>query len=492
MSSNNQGIFTHLFQYIPDDWELMALPDIVDFQEGPGILAKDFHDEGVPLLRLSSISGPVTTFDGCNYLAPQKVEKKWGHFRLREKDILLSTSGSLGRVSEVASEQEGSICYTGIIRFRPKSDQILYSYIKYFLQSEQFKLQADSSASGSVLSHFGPTHLKKMSFPVAPIAHQKFIVGLLSPIDDKIQLNQQINQTLEQMAQAIFKSWFVDFDPVKAKMDVLEAGGSEQDALLAAMQAISGKDADQLGQLQTEQPEQYAELKATAELFPSAMQDSELGEIPEGWDITTVRDIAEIVKGKSYKSSELESSTTALVTLKSFNRGGGYRLDGLKEYTGKYKPQQEVFAGDLIIAYTDVTQAADVIGKPAMVIGDGRYEHLVISLDVAVIRPDDESLKPYLYGLANTDTFQFHTKSYTTGTTVLHLAKNAVPDYQFAMPSKELVHAYSHQTYPMFAFIDKKIQEGRSLESLRDTLLPKLLSGELTLEPNEENEVATA
>src|SRR5690606_20155377 len=150
--------------------------------------------------------------------------------RLKEKDILLSTSGSLGRVSEVVAQQEGSICYTGIIRFRPRSDRILCSFIKYFLQSKQFKLQAESSASGSVLSHFGPTHLKKMSFPVPPIDYQKFIEGLISPIDDKIQLNHQINKTLEQMAQAIFKSWFVDFEPVKAKIAALEAGGSEEEA----------------------------------------------------------------------------------------------------------------------------------------------------------------------------------------------------------------------------------------------------------------------
>jgi len=206
MSSDTQGIFTYLFENTPNGWEIRALPDVVDFQEGPGILAKDFHTSGVPLLRLSSISGPVTTFEGCNYLDPEKVKKKWDHFRLKEKDILLSTSGSLGRVSEVVAQQEGSICYTGIIRFRPRSDRILCSFIKYFLQSKQFKLQAESSASGSVLSHFGPTHLKKMSFPVPPIDYQKFIEGLISPIDDKIQLNHQINKTLEQMAQAIFKS----------------------------------------------------------------------------------------------------------------------------------------------------------------------------------------------------------------------------------------------------------------------------------------------
>lgn len=85
------------------------------------------------------------------------------------------------------------------------------------------------------------------------------------------------------MAQALFKSWFVDFEPVKAKITALEAGGSQEDAMLAAMTAISGKDSDALVVFEREHPEQYAQLKATAELFPAAMQDSELGAIPKGW-----------------------------------------------------------------------------------------------------------------------------------------------------------------------------------------------------------------
>lgn len=86
-------------------------------------------------------------------------------------------------------------------------------------------------------------------------------------------------------------------------------------------------------------------------LFPSEFELTEsLGWVPKGWGVTTIGDTANVIKGKSYKSSELEPSSTALVTLKSFTRGGGYRLDGLKEYTGTFKSEQEVFAGDLVIA----------------------------------------------------------------------------------------------------------------------------------------------
>src|SRR5690606_34156909 len=141
------------------------------------------------------------------------------------------------------------------------------------------------AATGSTFPNVGRDMLN--NFEVASVGQEdanrinQFIVSL----EGKVYLNSQINQTLEQMAQAIFKSWFVDFEPVKAKIAALEAGGSEEDALLAAMQAISGKGEAELTRLEAEQPEQYAELRATAELFPSAMQDSELGEIPEGWAI---------------------------------------------------------------------------------------------------------------------------------------------------------------------------------------------------------------
>lgn len=274
---------------------------------------------------------------------------------------------------------------------------------------------------------------------------QHAIAHILGSLDDKIDLNRQMNETLEAMARALFKDWFVNFGPVRAKMVGIEPPGLAADI---------------------------------AALFPAAL-DAE-GK-PVGWDKRQLSSLARVIKGKSYSSSELAPSKTALVTLKSFNRGGGYRQDGLKEFTGKYKPEQEVFSGDLIISYTDVTQAAEVIGKPALVMSDDRYEHLVISLDVGVLRPLKAEYNFWLYGLALTDEFQNHTRAHTTGTTVLHLAATAVPGFSITFPGDEIISVYHELAGILFEKIEVNIKESKSLERLRDLLLPKLLSGEIRI-----------
>ncbi|KAA6186870.1 restriction endonuclease subunit S [Thiohalocapsa marina] len=470
MSSEQAGIFEHLYHNLPEDWQLLSLPVAVDFQEGPGILAKDFHPEGIPLLRLASIAGPVTNFAGCNYLDPAKVSQKWAHFKLLAKDILLSTSGSLGRVSEVSAEQEGSICYTGIIRFRPKSDLVRRHYIKYFLQSNSFRQQAVASASGSVLSHFGPTHLKQMSFPLPPVQYQDFIDSLLRPVDDKIQLNHQINQTLEQMAQAIFKSWFVDFEPVKAKISALEAGGTEEDALLAAMQVISGKDADQLAQMQAEQPEQYAELRTTAELFPSAMQDSELGEIPEGWEAGKLKDIAhypndristDVLSLDTYVSTECmienkkgvsaAASLPTAVTVPSF-RTNQVLVSNIRPYFKKLWLAQ--YAG-------------------------GR------SPDVLCFESTNPQGHGFLFNVLYQDHFFDYMMRTSKGAKMPRGDKKAVMEFDLTIPSSDLVARYSQRISEFYEFAAVKKSENEMLTRLRDALLPKLLSGELTLPDTE-------
>ncbi|MCT8847035.1 restriction endonuclease subunit S [Glaesserella parasuis] len=400
----------------------------------------------------------------------------YSKFRLMKDDIIMARTCSTG-ICFLAKQDLPAVFNNGLARIRLKKDIAYPTYVYYVFKSKSFISYIDGISGGtSVQLNMKIGDLSKYSFDLPPLNIQKEIANKLSDLDKKIQLNTQINQTLEQIAQTIFKSWFIDFDPVHAKANALASGQTAEQATQAAMAVISGKNTQELHRLQTANPEQYQQLWEIAEAFPSGVDEEG---VPWGWESKKVGEVAKIIKGKSYKSSELAPSKTALVTLKSFNRGGGYRLDGLKEYTGNYKEEQEVFAGDLIIAYTDVTQAADVIGKPAMVMSDSCYEHLVISLDVGVVRPKNEKHKYFLYCLAMTDTFQAHTHSFCTGTTVLHLGKDAVPSFEFILPDNKFIELFDEFVLPIFVRINNIIEENKSLEKIRDELLPKLLSGEV-------------
>jgi type I restriction enzyme S subunit len=154
--------YTEKLGWVPKGWKVSVFPEGSEFREGPGILAKDFHDQGVPLIRLAGLKNGVSLLDGCNFLDPEKVNKKWSHFLLQEGDILLSSSASLGRVAEVDINAVGSVAYTGIISFRPIDGVTNRRFLRHFLQSPIFQKQVTMMGVGSVLNHFGPTHIKKM------------------------------------------------------------------------------------------------------------------------------------------------------------------------------------------------------------------------------------------------------------------------------------------------------------------------------------------
>jgi type I restriction enzyme S subunit len=287
---------------------------------------------------------------------------------------------------------------------------------------------------------------KRLRILLPSIEEQRAIAHILGTLDDKIELNRRTSETLEAMARALFKSWFVDFDPVRAKMEGREPGLP----------------------------------KSLVDLFPARLVDSELGEIPEGWVVVTLGEMVETVKGCSYRSEELVESDTALVTLKSFARGGGYRPDGLKSFAGPYKAVQVVNPGEVVIACTDVTQAAEVIGRPAIVGVTSSYRRLVASLDTLIVRPRNQRVTPaFFYLLGGTEAFVSHTYAHTTGTTVLHLAKDAVPSFTFACPSEQLVHRFDAMAAPALARVRSLGEESDALALLRDALLPKLISGEV-------------
>ncbi len=208
-------------------------------------------------------------------------------------------------------------------------------------------------------------------------------------------------------------------------------------------------------------------------------------EAKDEWEEIRLGSIVEVINGVSYKSDDLNSSKIAMVTLKNFDRNGGFRMDGYKEYTGKYKEQHILKEGDLVVAHTDITQEADVIGNPVMAIGSSKYDTMVFSMDlVKVISKDENYSNEFLYLIMKSNEFKEHCLGYSNGSTVLHLSKKAVPEYEMKLPPYNLINDFSKMVKPLVEKQFKNQTQISTLTTLRDTLLPKLMSGEVRVEPD--------
>lgn len=415
------------------------------------------------LIRSQNIYNDGFTTDGLVYITKSAADKL-NNVEVLAGDILLNITGdSVARVCIAPTEYLPARVNQHVSIIRPNPDDFDARFLRYFLVSpEQQELLLVIASSGATRNALTKGHIESLEISKPSLAIQTGIADQLETLDKKIEINQQINQTLEQMAQAIFKSWFVDFEPVKAKMAALEAGGSEDDALLAAMQAIAGNalfasnaaDADaatQLARLQAEHPEQYATLRATAELFPSAMQESELGEIPEGWSVCQIENILDRLKPvKRYTKKEV--SLTGLVPV--FEQGADILLGFHNENAG--------FTADA--------------KNPAFVFGDHTcITHLScqdfdISQNVIPLRGRSRPTIWVYYAIQGKQVFQEYRR---------HWSELIVKPVIY--PTNDLCEQYSETVLKMIFLKENLERENKTLSELRDTLLPKLLSGELSV-----------
>lgn len=186
---------------IPEHWGVDKFSYCVHFQEGPGILGKDFREKGIPLVRISGVKTHEVTLEGCNYLDPKLVEKKWNHFRLKKEDVVISCSASTGLVSEVTNDEVvGAIPYTGLIRLSPAYNKVTKNYLKTFIASDIYSNQIDLQKKGTTIEHYGPTHLNKMFIIRPPLPEQKAIAAYLDRATAKIDRMIAIKEAqLEKM-----------------------------------------------------------------------------------------------------------------------------------------------------------------------------------------------------------------------------------------------------------------------------------------------------
>ena len=332
-------------------------------------------------------------------------------------------------------------------------------YVKAVLETYLPKLLA--AATGSTFPNVSKDLINNIPVSVLPVENACNISKLIELQEEKVFTNNQINQTLEQMAQALFKSWFVNFEPVKAKMAVLEAGGSQEDAMLAAMTAISGKDDDALVVFEREHPEQYAELKATAELFTSAMQDSELGNIPVTWELGKLQDLLVLQRGFDLPSSARKDGEFPLIAASGPN--GTHNVAMAK-------------------APGVITGRSGVLGKVYLTLED--YWPLNTTLWVKEFK---RATPCYAYELLRL----LDMKAFNAGSAVPSLNRNHIHSLSYPLPPMALVNLFESSALLLHQRAHVNLKHSQSLALLRDTLLPKLLSGEITL-PEAEQAVSEA
>jgi len=420
---------------------VVPLSEVAFFQEGPGILAKDFRDHGVPLIRLKGVEGDFVTLDGCNYLCPEKVAAKWSHFQLNRGDLIISTSASFGRVSEVTEDAEGAIPYTGLIRFRPSSPQLDRSYLRAFLNSAAFMQQVEAMASGSVIRHFGPTHLKQMALFLPPLEEQRAIGQLSDLFADRLRLLRQTNVTLEAIAQALFKSWFVDFDPVRAKAEGREPEGMDA---------------------------------ATAALFPSEFEDSELGPIPKGWRIGASDEFLQIVGGGTPKTSVDEywgGDIPWFSVVDAPASGQVFTLDTAKKITDLGLAN---CSAKLLPAMTTIISARGTVGKVAMT-----GVPMAMNQSCYALRPRVEGGEAFIY--FSTLRFVEQLRQIAHGAVFDTVTRDSFKRIMTCLPPEKTITSFGLMTGPLLERIRTNGLQAASLAALRDTLLPRLISGKLRL-----------
>ena len=294
-------------------------------------------------------------------------------------------------------------------------------FLYYVLSEDKFFDYATATSKGTKMPRGDKSAIMKYGVPEFSEIEQEKIANILFPIDKKIAINSATNNNLEQQAQAIFKSWFVDFEPF---------GGT----------------------------------------------------MPENWSYIQLSDLATFVGGYSYKGTELQTSNCAMATIKNFDRNGGFKLDGFKEIipSEKLKISQEVDLFDILVAHTDLTQNAEVIGNAELLLSKLNYKKIIFSMDLVKVVPNKGISKFLLATLLKSKLFKSHCLGYVNGTTVLHLSKKALPEYSFAFPNNiEGIKNISSILESMYIRIANNINENMNLTQLRDTLLPKLMSGEI-------------
>jgi len=399
---------------------------------GSKLVTKDYTETGIPVLR------------GSNLPFDRKIDLSDVVF-VSEAKVKEDLFGNLAFPGDIVVTQRGTLGQVGLLPLEGPYDRYVISQSQMKLSIDRskadprfiywyFRLPAVRKTFENLDSSSGVPHINLETFRsfelfLPNLGEQGLIATVLDSFDDLIENNRRRIELLEETARLLYREWFVHF----------RYPGHED--------------------------------------VPPV--DSELGPIPEGWEIREVGSVCKLVRGRSYRGEELvEEGGIAFLNLKCVERGGGFRSDGIKRYSGPFKPAQQTYPGDTVIAMTDMTQERHVVGHAARV-PSLDTEFGVISLDLNRVIANPEIDSDYLYGMFRYSEFSREVKEFANGTNVLHLNPRSIEGRRFPCAPEHLQQSYADSIRAGVELIDQLEQQNKLLAETRDLLLPRLVSGEL-------------
>ncbi len=393
--------------------------------------SSDYVSSGVPFVMARDLKNGRLDLGDCAFISRQLADSLRVGFA-RPGDVLLTHKATMGRVAVVPDGFDYIMLTPQVTYYRIGDEQQLSgSYLKYAFLSPGFQHQLNADSDQSTRKYIGISGQRRLTIPLPPLPEQRAIAHILGTLDDKIELNRRMNETLEAIARAIFKSWFVDFDPVRAKAE--------------------GRDTDLPPHI--------------ADLFPDSFEDSELGEIPSGWRVRSLDDIANFLNGlalQKYPPTGLQS--LPVIKIAQLRAGN---TQGADAASANLEPDYVVEDGDVLFSWSGSLECVLWAG------GRG-------ALNQHLFKVNSDRYPKWLYYLwTHHHLAEFRLIAAGKATTMGHIQRHHLTDAKVVLPHDKLMTASTEIIGPMIESIWKREVQSRSLAEVRGALLPKLISGEL-------------
>ncbi|MGN2715624.1 restriction endonuclease subunit S [Aliivibrio fischeri] len=362
--------------------------------------------------------------------------------------LIISARGTVGCLAQLKSSMAfNQSCYG----LDAKQDIVINDYLYYFVKQKVAELQ--QKGHGAVFNTITKETFEQIDVTIPSKAIQIKVADILGCIDNKIANNTAMNQTLEKIAQRIFKSWFIDFDPVKTNKE-----GVAFDGLSPEIQA----------------------------LFPSEFEESELGMIPKGWKIEEFGNICHFRNGYAFKSKELtenpEGTTHKVFKMGNILKGGGFKYSGSKDFFDANANEKVLkhlaLKGDLLMCMTDMKANVALLGHTALMPVSNEF---LINQRVGHIRASKDLCSYFLYLLTNSSDFIHDLRSRANSGVQVNLSTSAIKETLFVRPETSVHDAFYKTVEPLFEKFLVNSEMNQCLIRLRERLIPRLISGQLTV-----------